>query len=127
MRSPEGEQQPLALEQAAWDATAHGQAVAFYDRLLTANARVFLEDKQFDRRQALADWAPALAFREYRLSGETVVPVTGDLAHLTYQATVTGDQGDCRVHCSSLYVRRDGRWLLTLHQRRPLRAPGPDS
>ncbi|HVV14588.1 DUF4440 domain-containing protein [Amycolatopsis sp.] len=110
--------EPLELEHAAWQAAAAGRAAEFYAGVMASNARVFLVDKQFTRAAALADWAPGLTYRRFRLSGETVLPVTGSLTYVTYQAIVQGG----RVHCSTLYVRHGGRWLLTLHQRRPLPA-----
>ena len=49
------------------------------------------------------------------------VQVTDDVAALTYRATArrAGDEADYTAVVSSVYARRDGDWLLVLHQQTP--------
>ena len=52
------------------------------------------------------------------------VRIADDVAALSYRATArrSGDQADYTAVVSSVYVRRDGEWLLVLQQQTPTAA-----
>jgi hypothetical protein len=108
---------PLGLERPAWQATLHGRAADFYDRIMAGNARVLLPEGALTRQEALENWAPHLAWPRHRLHGERAVAITDGIIYLTYQA-VAGARDEYHAACSSLFVRRAGVWRLVWHQRR---------
>lgn len=122
MRNPGSDRTPLELEYACWRAVIEGRALEVYRHVMASDARVFLPERYFHRREALAEWVTTLEWHQFRFTGERMLPITESITLATYDAVA--DQADSTVplRCSSLYVWRESRWQLTLHQRRPLAA-----
>jgi hypothetical protein len=64
----------------------------------------------------------AAEWESYTIEGRRFTRVGDDVAALTYttSATAPGSEEPYEAAITSVYVRRDGRWLLILHQQTPL-------
>jgi ketosteroid isomerase-like protein len=72
-----------------------------------------------DQLKVLSDWK----FSEYRIDDLTVKPLTGDVAQVTYRATIKGTYAGkvvpSPVYVSEVWVKRDGKWLQASYQETP--------
>ncbi|MFA9430328.1 nuclear transport factor 2 family protein [Egicoccus sp. AB-alg2] len=68
--------------------------------------------------QAIAAGAP---WTDLQVDEVSVAPIGDDAAAIAYRASALPEGGDVRyeTYVSSVYVRRDGRWQLFLHQHVP--------
>jgi hypothetical protein len=109
------------LERAGWEALSGGDPVAFYDRLLTSDAVMVLPGMVMDRDEVLRSWNGVTPWSDYRLDERAVVTLGGEVVALTYQATARrpGQTRPYRATMTSVYVRREDRWRLALHQQTP--------
>ncbi|MER7004246.1 nuclear transport factor 2 family protein [Dactylosporangium sp. NPDC000555] len=114
----------LALEQDLWRANRDGDA-DFYRANLTDDAllvsRFGIASKSAVVPMIAANRNP---FVRTELSGQQVRFLGPTSALVTYRADYTarvdGADVDLSVLATTVYVERDGRWLVALHQQTPL-------
>ena len=116
----------LALERQVWEALVAGDAAA--DRALLAEDFLGVYPDGFAGIEAHADQLDSgPTVTSFTLSEAQVRMIGPDAALLSYRAdcegTLIGGQGG-RVYISSLWERRDGRWVNTFSQDTPARAKG---
>jgi ketosteroid isomerase-like protein len=72
-----------------------------------------------DQLKVLSDFK----FSEYKIDGLKVKPLTGDVAQVTYRATIKGTYAGkvvpSPVHVGEVWVKRDGKWLQASYQETP--------
>lgn len=111
----------LALERKVWEALAAGDAAA--DRALLADDFLGVYPDGFAGVDAHSDQlADGPTVTSFTLSEARVRMVGPDAALLSYRADyegslIGGSKG--RVYISSLWERRDGRWINTFSQDTP--------
>ena len=73
-----------------------------------------------DQLKVLGDFK----FSEYKTDDLTVKPLTGDVAQVTYRATIKGSYAGkvvpSPVHVGEVWVKRDGKWLQASYQETPV-------
>ena len=90
-----------------------------YRRHLADEAVVVVPGAVLDRESCAAAMDSSAGWDEREISGARALPLGGDAALLTYRwRSRRGDDVYAAV-MSSVYVRRDGRWQLVLHQQTP--------
>lgn len=110
--------EPLALEHQAWRAVATGQGADFYSRIMTEDARIFLPHTYFTRPSAaLEQWTRSLTCSTFRFLSEDVFAVTSSITFVTYEIVIGQAELSRHLHCSTLYVRQEPGWRMSLHQR----------
>lgn len=114
----------VAREREVWDALVRGDAVA--DRALLAEEFVGLYPDGFgDAHAHAAQLADGPTVATYRIADERLVPLGPDHVVLCYLATYRrpgNDQGE-QMYVSSIWARRDDRWLNVFSQDTPLGDP----
>jgi ketosteroid isomerase-like protein len=72
-----------------------------------------------DQLKVLSDFK----FSEYTIADLTVKPLTGDVAQVTYRATIKGTYAGkvvpSPVYVGEVWVKRDGKWLQASYQETP--------
>ena len=113
-----------AVERAGWDALCAGTGGGFYADVMTEDGVMVLAHGQVMGRDAVVEsLAGAPAWDRYELADLTVVPAGPDAATLVYRATAhRADAPPFTALMTSTYVRRDGRWRLTVYTQTPLPA-----
>lgn len=116
----------VALERTVWDALVTGDAGA--DAAVLSDDFVGVYPTGFagrdDHAAQLAD-GPTVV--EYSIDAPRLIPAGSDAALLAYAATFRRRKGDEpeTMYVSSLWCRRDGRWLNTFSQDTPVGGPVP--
>ncbi|RBM11533.1 hypothetical protein DI005_33345 [Prauserella sp. PE36] len=112
----------LGLERQGWALAGSRHAKGFYDRLLTADAVLFLPGEWLDRTRALEYWLTMPRWAEYRLLRPKVMPLADVVAAVSYRV-VAREQGRAepyRADCVSVYAQENARWRLTFHEQTPV-------
>jgi hypothetical protein len=114
----------IELEEHGWDAlaTSADAAADFYRDVLDDDiAMVFPGGMaMFDREGVVASMAGE-PWSSFDLTGVHVLTPVPEVGIVTYRATAQrGDQPEYRALITSVYVRRDSGWKLTLHQQSPV-------
>ena len=112
----------LELEALGWQALAVGGdgAVGFYDDILADDAiMLFPGALTVQGRPAILASMGGPPWTSYRLADQQVHPLGTDAAAVTYRVTAEREGQSYDALISSVYVRRDGRWRLALHQQTP--------
>lgn len=106
----------LDLERTFWEADP-----AFHDAHYADDMLVIVGDQGGDRGDILADIADVPGLISLHMRDVEVRDLTEHVVALTYHATASregqGEPYEARI--GSVYVRRDGRWQLALHQHTP--------
>jgi uncharacterized protein (TIGR02246 family) len=107
------------LERRGWEALSGREGEAFYTDAMAEEGLMIFPGTVMDRRDALRAIAEAPPWSTFELS-ELRVASTADTAVVTYEASAQR-VGEPPYHAtmSSVYVRRDGKWRLVLHQQSP--------
>ncbi|HSJ83788.1 MAG TPA: nuclear transport factor 2 family protein [Acidimicrobiia bacterium] len=109
----------IALERSFWESAGDPQ---FYrenfadDGVMAFNIGTMGKDEVVASMQGAPEWA------NYTIDEPVLVQLGPDAASLTYTtvAQPPGNGDVYRAALTSVYVRRDGRWLLAVHQQTPL-------
>lgn len=121
-RWAEGLDEVVRLEVRGWEALSTGpaEATAFYRDVLHDDVVMLLPGGLVLRgADAVLPTLGADPWRGFAIADPEVRSPTPDVALLTY--TVTAHRGGPAYEAlvTSVYVRRDGRWRLALHQQTP--------
>jgi ketosteroid isomerase-like protein len=89
-------------------------------KLLTEDHITLLSYARFsnaaDQLKVLSHWK----FSEYQIDDLAVKPLTGDVAQVTYRATIKGTYAGkvvpSPVYVGEVWVKRDGKWLQASYQ-----------
>lgn len=114
---------PLALEHAAWGALSDtGEAAAaFYAEVLANDVLVLLPGGLvIDDRDQVIDSMRGAPWNSFEIEDEQVLHLTDDSAVVAYRATARRDGDDYTALFNSTYVREDGGWKLVVHQQTPI-------
>ena len=107
------------LERDGWSALSGPDGPAFYENLMADDGLMVFPGMVMAKEDALAAIREASPWRRFDLSDVQVV-VTGDVGLIAYAANAERDPGSTySATMTSVYVRRDGKWLLLLHQQSP--------
>lgn len=113
----------LALERSGWDAlsTSGDAAARFYDENLDTEVLMLLPGGiVLDDREEVVESMRGAPWSAFELSDERVLELSDESAVVAYRATAQRDGGDPYTALfNSTYVRKDGRWLLVVHQQTP--------
>ncbi len=110
----------LELEDQGWTALSSGNGAEFYDEHLADDARMVFPFGVMTRADSVEAMRAAPPWSRYQIQDPTVVQLTPESAVLTYRAIAQRDgQPEYRAWMSSVYVLRDGRWKMALHQQTP--------
>jgi hypothetical protein len=116
---PTVEETLLELEARYWRAAGD---VAFYrdnfadDGVMAFSIGVLDKDEILEAMDGAGEW------ESFTIDDRRFVQVADDVASLTYTTTATtpGASEPYVAAITSVYARREGRWLLVLHQQSPL-------
>ncbi len=113
----------LELEERGWQALSSDAGRTFYAEHLAADAALIVPGMVLDKDTWLDALRSPRPWAEHRLEAARLVSLTADCATLVYRATArrAGEAAYVAL-ISSTYVRRDGRWLLAVHQQTPLQS-----
>jgi len=107
----------LDLEHGFWRAA---DDPAFYEEHVADDALFVLPVGTYDRATTIGSIQQSEPWAAHELSEVRYVDLSGDSGALVYRARASrAGQGEYRALITSVYVRRDGRWLLLLHQQTP--------
>lgn len=112
----------LDLERRGWDALCDGTGDRFYGEIMTSDAVMVLANGAvMDRDTVVSALAEAPPWRRYAISDERVISIGADAAALVYTGTAYRDPDEPAFvgAMSSVYVRTDGGWRMTLYQQTP--------
>jgi uncharacterized protein (TIGR02246 family) len=107
------------LERRGWEALSGPDGAAFYDDAMADDGLMVFPGMVMDKSTAIATIREVQPWATYELA-EVRVAVDANAALITYRAKAQrASQPEYEAVMSSVYVRRDGRWLLLLHQQSP--------
>jgi ketosteroid isomerase-like protein len=91
--------------------------------LLTADHVTLLSYAHFWNAADQLKVLSAFRFSEYKIDGLRVKALAGEVAQVTYRATIKGTYAGkavpSPVHVGEVWVKRDGRWLQASYQETP--------
>src|SRR3954471_19406971 len=90
--------------------------ICAYREHLTDDAVVVVPGAAITREQTALAIDATPGWDEFEITDERVVPLTDDSAILTYRWTSRRGDETYEALMSSVYVKRDGEWKLSLHQ-----------
>lgn len=116
----------MALEKGSWDFMRDHNIEAMRSFLGDDSLWIFSDGNRYNKRQALE------MMKDFRLLSLSIEPgyavrmLTVDVATLLYRVTYTGTfkggkPETVKALSSSIYVRRDDKWLSVLYQETPLK------
>ena len=110
-----------ALERRGWEALSSARGAAFYEDLMADDGlMVFPWGMVLDKAQTLDALRREPPWSEFELADVRVLQATADSALVTYRANARREgQEPYQALMTTTYARRDGRWLLVLHQQTP--------
>jgi uncharacterized protein (TIGR02246 family) len=107
------------LERRGWHALSGRHGAAFYEEAMAGDGLMVFPGMVMDKPKAIATIREVQPWATFEL-GDVRVAVDENAALITYQAKAQrAGQAEYEAMMSSVYVRRDGRWLLLLHQQSP--------
>jgi hypothetical protein len=111
----------LRLETSGWQAISEHRGGQFYQSRLTENALMVLPGGMvLDKNTSISALDGPTTWDWFRIEDERIVEFGQDAAALTYKVTAKRPNEDERSSLiTSVYVRRDGDWLMALHQQTP--------
>jgi uncharacterized protein (TIGR02246 family) len=107
------------LERRGWEALSGPHGGAFYEDAMADDGLMVFPGVVMDKSTALATIRQVAPWARFELD-DVRVAADDNAALVTYRAKAqrTGEP-EYEAVMSSVYVRRDGRWLLLLHQQSP--------
>ena len=107
------------LERRGWAALSGPDGAAFYEEVMSDDGLMVFPGLTLDKARTIRAIRGERPWSSHELADVRVVE-DGDTSLITYHAASrrAGDD-QYRARMSSVYVRRDGRWRLILHQQSP--------
>jgi hypothetical protein len=112
----------IALEEQGWEALSSGgeAARASYERVLDRTVVMLLPGGLvLDDRAVIVSSMSGQPWSSYELEDLRSFQPTEDTAVVTYGVVAQRNEQAYSALMSSVYVRRDDEWRLTLHQQTP--------
>jgi uncharacterized protein (TIGR02246 family) len=107
------------LERRGWEALSGPDGAAFYDDAMADDGLMVFPGMVMDKATAIATIREVQPWSRFELS-KMRTTADENAALVTYSAKAQrARQPEYEAVMSSVYVRRDGRWLLLLHQQSP--------
>lgn len=117
MQSPKNEIEEL--ERRGWAALSGPDGAAFYQDAMAEDGLMVFPGMVMDKATAIATIREVQPWSTFELS-DVRTAADENAALVTYRAKAQrADQPEYEAVMSSVYVRREGRWLLLLHQQSP--------
>jgi hypothetical protein len=111
----------LEIEEQGWQALSSVEPVEFCKEWLAEDAVMIVPGMVIDRATFLAAVAREQPWASHRIEEPRAVQLTDDSAALVYRVRAQrDDQPEFVGHLTSVYVGREGRWQLALHQQTPI-------
>lgn len=109
----------IGLERRFWESA--GDPVFYQDRFADDGVMAF-HVGVMTKADVVASMVGAPEWDSYTIDDPVVVEISDDVASLTYTTfAVPHDSVEAyRAALTSVYARRDGEWLLVIHQQTPL-------
>jgi hypothetical protein len=108
-----------ALERRGWDALSGRGGADFYREVMADDGFMVFPGMVLDKPTALATIGSVAPWTRYELD-DIHVAADEDAGVIVYRARAQRPgQPEYEAQMSSVYVRRDARWLLLLHQQSP--------
>jgi uncharacterized protein (TIGR02246 family) len=109
-----------ALERRGWEALSGPNGATFYDDVMAPDGLMVFPGLVMDKDDALEAMRTVAPWAAYELQELRVIPQGPDGALVVYRATAQREgERTYEAWMTSAYARRDGRWLLVLHQQTP--------
>jgi hypothetical protein len=107
------------LEERFWGAAGDAE---FWNEHFADEGVIALAMGLMDKRTVVEAQTAAGPWATYALDDVRIVELADQVASISYRATArrTGDDGDYVAVVTSVYVRRDGDWVLAVHQQTPV-------
>ena len=107
----------LDLERNFWAAAGDR---AFYEQHFAEDGRCVFAFGIIDKRHTVESMAAASGWATVEFDDIAVIDLSTDTVAIVYSAAATRPSGEeYKAQVSSVYVRREGRWLLAVHQQTP--------
>ena len=107
------------LERRGWQALSGSNGAAFYQDVMAEDGFMVFPGMVMDKPTAVATIRDVEPWTRFELA-DVRVAVDANAALITYRATAQrAGQPEYEAVMSSVYVRREGQWLLLLHQQSP--------
>ena len=112
----------LQLERDGWQAISEHRGADFYSSRLATDALMVLPgDIVLDRQAVLDSIDGPVTWDWFRIENDRIVYLGDDAAALTYRVTAQRPSDAAySALITSTYVRREGLWLMALHQQTPV-------
>ena len=108
------------LEHRGWEALSGPGGVTFYNDVMASDGVMIFPGTIMDKQEALAAIADAAPWSTFALEHLKVIEQGPDAGVVVYYAIAQREgSSPYRAWMSSAYVRREGRWLLVVHQQTP--------
>ena len=117
VKAPAGEIEEL--ERRGWQALSGSNGAAFYEDVMAEDGFMVFPGMVMDKTTAVATIRDVEPWTRFELA-DIRVAVDANAALITYRANAQrAGQPEYEAVMSSVYVRREGQWLLLLHQQSP--------
>lgn len=111
--------QAWSLEEEFWSAGSTGDVMAYYARVLAADAFVVVPGGVLTRDDLLGQWTDRPAWTGYELTDRRTALINGETVLLSYRIRTSDTEGHSyRARVSSVYIWVAG-WTLAFRQHTP--------
>lgn len=109
----------IELERRFWESA--GDPVFYQDRFADDGVMAF-HVGVMTKADVVASMVGAPEWASYTIDDPVVIEISDDVASLTYTTMALSSDSDeeYRAALTSVYARREGEWMLVLHQQTPL-------
>ena len=109
-----------ALERRGWEALSGPNGAEFYAETMADDGLMVFPGIVLDKAGAIDAIRGAPPWASFELSDMRLVTMSDDAGLVAYRAVARRDgQPPYEAQMSSVYTRREERWLLILHQQSP--------
>ena len=108
-----------ALERRGWEALSGPDGARFYADVMADDGLMVFPGMVLDKERTIRAIASERPWSTFELSDVRIIEATPDCAIVAYAASAQRGDDRYRAWMSSTYARRDGRWVLILHQQSP--------